>query len=67
MDCGAPARPDKGSIVLVNDSTTVYSVVKYYCAPDHWLVGPQDLTCTKEGKWSGDAPLCECKLNYIFF
>lgn len=49
----------------MNDSTTVYSVVKYYCAPDHWLVGPQDLTCTKEGKWSGDAPLCECKIFFL--
>lgn len=25
------------------------------------------MTCTKEGKWSGDAPLCECKLNHFFF
>lgn len=59
VDCGAPARPDRGNLMLLNDSTTVGSIVKYHCDDDYWLVGPTDLTCTKEGKWSGDAPTCE--------
>lgn len=59
VDCGAPARPDRGSAVLLNSSTTVGSVVKYECEDDYWLDGPAELYCTKEGKWSGDAPVCE--------
>lgn len=59
VDCGAPGRPDRGNVILVNSSTTVNSIVKYTCEADHWLVGPGELTCTKEGKWSGDAPTCE--------
>lgn len=59
VDCGSPARPDRGSAKLLNDSTTVGSVVKYQCDEDYWLVGPAELSCTKEGKWSGDPPACE--------
>lgn len=35
------------------------SVVKYECDEDHWLDGPSELYCTREGKWSGEAPVCE--------
>lgn len=59
MDCGAPARPDRGSAILVNGTTTVGSIVKYQCDEDYWLAGPSDLFCTKDGKWSGNAPVCE--------
>ncbi|XP_058127402.1 sushi, von Willebrand factor type A, EGF and pentraxin domain-containing protein 1 [Anopheles ziemanni] len=59
VDCGMPARPDRGNILLLNDSTTVGSVVRYFCDDDYWLVGPQELFCTKDGKWSGNAPACE--------
>ncbi|XP_055682887.1 sushi, von Willebrand factor type A, EGF and pentraxin domain-containing protein 1 isoform X2 [Lutzomyia longipalpis] len=59
VDCGAPARPDRGSIVLLNSTTTVGSIATFHCDTDFWLVGPQELTCMKEGKWSGDAPTCE--------
>ncbi|XP_054729921.1 sushi, von Willebrand factor type A, EGF and pentraxin domain-containing protein 1 [Anastrepha obliqua] len=59
VDCGAPARPDRGHAMLVNSSTTVGSMVKYECEDDYWLDGPSELYCTKEGKWSGDAPICE--------
>ncbi|XP_052871678.1 sushi, von Willebrand factor type A, EGF and pentraxin domain-containing protein 1 [Anopheles cruzii] len=59
VDCGMPARPDRGNLLLVNDSTTVGSTVRYFCDDDYWLVGPQELHCTKDGKWSGSAPGCE--------
>uniref|UniRef100_A0A182FK45 Sushi, von Willebrand factor type A, EGF and pentraxin domain-containing protein 1 n=1 Tax=Anopheles albimanus TaxID=7167 RepID=A0A182FK45_ANOAL len=59
VDCGMPARPDRGNLLLVNDSTTVGSAVRYFCDDDYWLVGPQELYCTKDGKWSGSAPVCE--------
>lgn len=29
VDCGTPVRPDRGSIQLVNGTTTVGSIVKY--------------------------------------
>lgn len=61
VDCGMPARPDRGNLLLVNDSTTVGSMVRYFCDDDYWLVGPQELFCTKDGKWSGNAPACERK------
>lgn len=61
VDCGTPARPDRGNLNLLNDSTTVGSIVKYFCDDDYWLVGPEELTCAKDGKWSGSAPSCECK------
>ncbi|KAM7347402.1 CUB and Sushi multiple domains furrowed [Cochliomyia hominivorax] len=59
VDCGSPARPDHGIAVLINSSTTVGSMVKYECEDDYWIDGPSELYCTKEGKWSGDAPVCE--------
>lgn len=62
VDCGTPVRPDRGNIELINGTTTVGSMVKYQCDNDYWLTGPAELRCTKEGKWSGDAPVCECKL-----
>ncbi|XP_017853153.1 sushi, von Willebrand factor type A, EGF and pentraxin domain-containing protein 1 [Drosophila busckii] len=59
VDCGAPARPDRGISILLNATTTVGSVVKYECDEDHWLDGPAELYCTRDGKWSGEAPVCE--------
>lgn len=59
VDCGSPARPDHGVAVLINGSTTVGSMVKYECEDDYWIDGPSELYCTKDGKWSGDAPVCE--------
>lgn len=60
VDCGTPARPDRGSLLLVNSTTTVGSIVKYDCDDDYWLVnGDGEQTCTKDGKWSGNTPSCE--------
>ncbi|XP_075158690.1 CUB and Sushi multiple domains furrowed [Haematobia irritans] len=63
VDCGSPARPDHGVVNLVNGTTTVGSIVRYECEDDYWLDGSTDVSaeffCTKEGKWSGDAPICE--------
>ncbi|EDX17709.1 GD15948 [Drosophila simulans] len=59
VDCGAPARPNRGIAILLNGTTTVNSVVKYECDEDHWLDGQSELYCTRDGKWSGEAPVCE--------
>lgn len=34
------------------------------CDDDYWLVGNGELRCTKDGKWSDDAPVCERKEFY---
>jgi hypothetical protein len=60
VDCGTPARPDRGSLILVNLTTTVGSIVKYDCDDDYWLTnGDGEQVCTKDGKWSGNTPSCE--------
>lgn len=59
VDCGAPPNVDHGSYRLSNGTTTVDSVVEYKCHDDYWLDGQKIQKCTREGKWSSDAPSCE--------
>lgn len=61
VDCGAPPNIDNGKYTLVNGTTAVDSEVEYSCGADYWLDGQKVQKCTKEGKWSADAPSCECK------
>ena len=61
VDCGAPPNIDNGRYILTNGTTTVESLVEYQCGDDYWLDGQKTQTCTREGKWSADAPSCECK------
>lgn len=65
VDCGTPIRPDRGSIQLINGTTTVGSIAKYQCDNDYWLGGASELICTKDGKWNDDAPVCECKHHHF--
>ncbi|XP_049819209.1 sushi, von Willebrand factor type A, EGF and pentraxin domain-containing protein 1 [Aethina tumida] len=59
VDCGAPPNIDNGRYDLINGSTTVDSIVQYTCSEDYWLEGDKVQKCTREGKWSSDAPSCE--------
>lgn len=59
VDCGAPPNIDNGQYSLLNDSTTFGSIVEYTCSDDYWLEGQKKQICTREGKWSADAPSCE--------
>lgn len=59
VDCGAPPNIDDGRYNLVNGSTSFGSIVEYSCSDDYWLEGQKRQICTKEGKWSADAPSCE--------
>ncbi|KAL9879295.1 CUB and Sushi multiple domains furrowed isoform 1-T5 [Glossina fuscipes fuscipes] len=59
VDCGSPARPDHGVVMLLNLTTTAGSMVRFECDDDYWLEGASELYCTTEGKWSGDVPICE--------
>jgi len=63
IDCGAPPFIDNGNYRLLNGTTTYGSIVEYRCNDDFWMVpedGSQQM-CTREGKWSADAPSCESK------
>lgn len=59
VDCGAPPNIDFGRYELRNGTTTVESIIEYFCEADYWLDGQKVQKCTKEGKWSSDAPFCE--------
>ncbi|XP_022905364.1 P-selectin [Onthophagus taurus] len=59
VDCGAPPNIDHGRYKLQNDTTTVGSYIEYTCDEDYWLDGERVQHCTREGKWSADAPSCE--------
>lgn len=61
VDCGSPPNIDNGRYNLLNGSTTVDSAIEYSCNDDYWLDGQRIQKCTREGKWSADAPSCECK------
>lgn len=61
VDCGSPPNIDNGRYALLNGSTTVDSAIEYSCNDDYWLDGQRIQKCNREGKWSADAPSCECK------
>lgn len=63
VDCGAPAQIEYGEVNLLNKTTTVGSITVYTCQDDYWLVGEARHECTKDGKWSHEAPSCECKFT----
>ena len=59
VDCGAPPNIDNGKYTLINGTTSVGSTIEYTCGDDYWLDGQHKQFCTKDGKWSQDAPSCE--------
>ncbi|KAF5269538.1 hypothetical protein FQA39_LY08727 [Lamprigera yunnana] len=59
VDCGTPPNIDNGRYDLRNGTTSVNSVVEYFCNQDYWLDGQKVQECSREGKWSSDAPSCE--------
>lgn len=67
VDCGAPPNIDNGRYQLSNGTTVYGSLVEYQCGEDYWLDGQRIQQCTREGKWSGDAPSCECKMKILIF
>ncbi|XP_025834968.1 sushi, von Willebrand factor type A, EGF and pentraxin domain-containing protein 1 [Agrilus planipennis] len=58
VDCGAPPNIDNGRYELINGTTSVESIIRYTCDNDYWLEGEKTQKCTREGKWSADAPSC---------
>ncbi len=62
IDCGSPSIIDNGQYQMLNGSTMYGSLVEYTCNEDYWLEphSHKRQICTKEGKWTPDAPTCEC-------
>ena len=46
------------------DDNSPGSTASYYCNEDHKLVGNKNRKCLKNGKWSGQEPVCKRK-HYI--
>ncbi|CAH2008239.1 unnamed protein product [Acanthoscelides obtectus] len=59
VDCGFPTDIEYGKYDLKNGTTIVGSIVEYTCIDDYWLDGERLQRCTREGKWTADAPVCQ--------
>ncbi|KAL4228764.1 hypothetical protein ACF0H5_011806 [Mactra antiquata] len=55
-DCGSLTAPENGYIDI--NKTTYGEVASFTCQPEYVLAGERSLTCTHNGNWSSDAPLC---------
>ncbi|KAG8224127.1 hypothetical protein J437_LFUL001821, partial [Ladona fulva] len=62
VDCGSPPQIQNGRFRLLNGTTTAESMVEYDCDEDYWLSREDNIQiCTRDGKWSGSTPSCECE------
>ncbi|XP_063042299.1 sushi, von Willebrand factor type A, EGF and pentraxin domain-containing protein 1 isoform X3 [Engraulis encrasicolus] len=61
ISCGKPPEVEDAD-VLVN-SDTFESTVSYECHQGFRLVGPGNLTCLSDGKWSSPVPKCEASVG----
>ena len=48
------------------DDNSPGSTASYYCNEDHKLVGNKNRKCLKNGKWSGQEPICKRKHNNYY-
>ena len=60
IDCGHLLNPENGQVTFIG--TTLGSVANYSCNAGFILMGLPTRACGVDGSWSGEAPLCECKL-----
>ena len=57
VSCGKPPEVEGAAPFMTGD--TFESTVSYECHPGLRLVGPKNLTCLFDGKWSFPIPSCE--------
>jgi hypothetical protein len=55
-NCGNPGTPKHGS--KIGTSYQVGSTLRYECNKDFERDGPETITCTEMGVWSGSVPHC---------
>ncbi len=68
VECDDLSNPANG--VVNQPGNSVGTVSSYTCNGGFLLVGDETRTCQKDGEWSGNEPICECKcfsLNFAVF
>ena len=58
--CERLINPTNGHVL--HDGTAVGAHAKYFCDEGFYLVGDRFRECLESG-WSGEAPICKCKLS----
>ncbi|XP_055388112.1 uncharacterized protein LOC129616487 isoform X2 [Condylostylus longicornis] len=59
IDCDRPASIPFGSFILINETTTYESIVKYSCNQGYEIKGKNILKCDMDGRWNGPPPSCQ--------
>lgn len=60
IQCGLLVAPTNGNVDVAG--TIVGSRASYSCHPGFRLIGREVRTCQESEEWSGQAPICQCKL-----
>ncbi len=64
VDCGPPTNPSNGAVDK-STGTTFMMTATYTCNTGYNIVGSESRTCRASRVWSGEAPVCNCKMTYI--
>ena len=64
VDCDDPIDPDYGEVTL--NSTEYLSVANYSCYNESRLIGSPQRTCSADGTWSGEAPICGIHTQILY-
>ena len=61
VDCGGLKNPENGQVAI--SGTDFGSNARYRCLSGYILVGDDVRMCQENGDWSGEEPVCQCKLS----
>ena len=59
IDCGRAFAVLHGDVQYVTGQTYLGSELEYSCSRNYQLVGERLRRCQVDGRWSGNAPVCE--------
>ncbi len=62
LDCG-PLNATANGLVSTSSGTTFMTTATYTCNTGYNIVGSESRTCGASGVWSGQPPVCNCKIN----
>ena len=65
VECGSLSSLKNGTIVL--NGTIFQAVARYFCHVGFTLSGSGTRICTMDGMWSGTAPRCAGKVEYVHY
>ena len=63
VECEDPGTPENGSRQLTG--VKFGDTVRYLCDEGYSLGGSTVRTCSADGSWSGEAPVCQCELWFF--